>query len=337
MTVGVARTAALVLETNNLRGGREPRRAEASLERAVALLAQQTVPLSTLAQFIITHDGLSRECRHEIERIAGRPVTFVGIDPSVGYYEAKNAGFAATDASGCTHVVFADSDCVPEPDWLENLLRACEAEDAPDVVAGRTSYAPTVFGTALTTIDFMYFPSPLGAQATRNFYANNVVFRREVFDRWRYQALDGVYRAHCQVLGLKLQEAGVRVRYVSEAHTRHKLPDSLGEVIKLRWMRGEDTCGLTPHLVRAYLSDGWQWLGRSGPLGPLLVLLSRLGYSLHALNHQDLPRLKGLRWLGAVLALVAVSGVDMAGAMVRGLGWKRARSGETEALSYHRR
>lgn len=333
----VASATALILETNNLRGGAHQARMEASLGHAVRLLADQSLPLASLAQFIITHDGLSPASQAELCRLAGRPVDFVLVDGALDYYAAKNAGFAATDPQRCAHVVFADSDCSPARDWLAQLLLPFADASAPAVVAGRTSYAPSMLGTALTTIDFMYFPSPLGLGATRNFYANNVVFKREVFELHRYEALTGVYRAHCQVLGLRLQEARVKLQFAPGAHTIHRFPDSWQETLKLRWMRGEDTQGLTPFLVRAYLPGRLQWLARSGPLGPLCVQLGRLGFSLRALNHQHLPLLHGWRWLGAMAAILGFSLVDLLGALSRGLGLRRSASSGDQTLSYHRR
>lgn len=329
-----SRRTALVLETNNLRGG-DGSKLAASLLRAIGLLAAQTLPLTSLAQLIITHDGLDQASCDAIRMTAGRTVDFVHIDASTTYYQAKNIGFAATDPATCEYVAFADADCMPAPTWLAELLAPLSAPDAPDVVAGRTSYADNAAGTALTTIDFMYFPSPLGPGATRNFYANNVVFRRSVFDRYCYQAMDGIYRAHCQVLGLRLQAAGVAVHYAARAHTVHRLPDSGRESLKLRWMRGEDCCALTPYLVHAYLPRHLQWLGRSGPLGPMCVLLSRLWFSMRALNHQDLPPMRGARRFYATGLIIAFSAVDMAGAFTRGCGLRFSRNA-AHALSYHR-
>ncbi|NVD74285.1 glycosyltransferase family 2 protein [Duganella sp. BJB1802] len=335
----IAARTALVLETNNLRGGAAAGAAAASLLPVVGLLSRQTVPLTALAQVVITHDGLDEETRAAAARLAGRAIDFVRIDAGTGYYSAKNDGFAATDAARCDYVCFADTDCVPAPDWLAQLLAPLDSATPPAVVAGRTSYAATVAGAALTTIDFMYFPSPLRAGATRNFYANNVVFRREVFAHHSYQSLDGVYRAHCQVLGLRLQEAGVALHYAAGAHTEHKLPDTRGELFKLRWLRGQDTQGLTPHLVRAYLPAGMQWLAHSGPVGPLCVLGSRLWFSMRSLNKQDLPPLRGWRRLSALALIAAFSAVDMLGALFRGLGLRTAGGidADARALSYHQR
>lgn len=161
-----------------------------------------------------------------------------------------------------------------------------------------------------------------------------MVFRREIFAAHAYQPLDGVYRAHCQVLGLHLQACGIAVHYAPRAHTVHKLPDTRGEALQLRWWRGQDTLGLTPHLVKAYLPASLHWLARSGPVGPLCVLASRLWFSAHALNTQDLPPVRGLR-RGAALALIAAfSAVDMLGSLAAGLGWRRRRA-DAQALSYH--
>lgn len=332
-----ARTA-LVLETNNLRGGADLAKVAGSLGRLFEHLKGQSLALSRLAQVVVTHDGLPETVCDELRRSSGLTLQFVPIDASTGYYAAKNLGFAALDAARCDHVVFADADCIPAAGWLEQLLLPLCAEQPPAVVAGRTSYSTSLAGTALTTIDFMYFPSPLQAGATRNFYANNVVFRREVFAEHAYQALEGVYRAHCQVLGLRLQAAGIALHYAAAAHTEHRLPDSRGEAVKLRWMRGQDSVGLTPYLVRAYLPARLHWFARSGPLAPLCILIARLGFSLRALNHQDLPPLRGLRRLGAMGLIAAFSAIDMCGALARGLGINtlgHARA-DAQALSYHK-
>ncbi len=338
--LAVAARTAFVLETNNLRGGDGLAQAMHSLERLLARLAQQSLPLGEFAQWVITHDGLTEAAQAQLIEQAGRPIDFVEIDAHTTYYEAKNLGFNRVDEKRCDLVVFGDADCLPAPDWLAQLLTpfARATPPAPDAVAGCTTYAPGILGAALTSVDFMYFPSPLRAGATRNFYANNVAFKREVFAHHRYQPLDGVYRAHCQVMGLRLQTAGIAIEYAAQAHTEHRLPDSKTELLTLRWMRGEDSVGLTPFLVKAYLPRPWQWLGRSGPIGPLCVMAMRLGYSLRALNRQQLPRLAWARYGAALACLFAISALDSLGALARGLGLSggaRARR-QLQALSYHK-
>lgn len=336
--IDIAASTALVLETNNLRAAKNVDQIVTSLKRLIVRLTKQSLSPQLLAQWVITHDGLDQAAQQTLCEIAGRKLDFVEIDPRTGYYAAKNIGFDHVDPTRCQYVAFADADCLPCVDWLEQLLSPFAEADAPVAVAGRTSYAPGIAGSALTSIDFMYFPSPLHKNGTRNFYANNVAFRYDTFEQQRYEPLDGVYRAHCQVMGLRLQAAGIVVLYAPRAHTVHRVPDTLGEVVKLRWLRGGDSVDLTPYLVRAYMPAWLQWLGRSGPIGPLCVMISRLGYSLRALNHQDLPPVRGLKLLSAITVVIAVSLIDTAGAVVRGCGISVGRAGalRNEALSYHR-
>src|SRR5204863_9045516 len=144
-------------------------------------------------------------------------------------------------------VAFADADCWPEPGWLEALL-APFAQPQAQVVAGRTTYRDDLLGAAASAIDFLYFPTPLGNDCTRNFYANNVAFRREVFDGHRYRPAPDVYRGHCQDLGFRLHAARVPVQFVDAAHTIHRFPDARRELLRLRLLRGADTVAMAPRL-----------------------------------------------------------------------------------------
>lgn len=328
-------TVALVLEMNNLRSGSADQ-SVMSLERLLQHLQTQTRPLSSLEELVITHDGLQAAKLERIEQAAGRSVRFVTIQGEDGYYTAKNRGFEATQADV---VAFGDADCWPETCWLEELLAPFEAEKETQVVAGRTTYRDDLLGAAATTIDFMYFDSPLGDACTRNFYANNVAFRREVFARYGYMSEQHIYRGHCQVLGLRLQAAGVPVRFVPEARTIHRFPDSVRDFARLRLLRGADSHELTPHLARAYLPRRLQWLGDLRPAASLAVLTARLGMSLRALNHQDLAPVKGVRRAACVGAIVGLSLVDAAGALAgaTGLGRPQVRDGALadEGLGYH--
>lgn len=336
----IAQRTALVLETNNIRSS-DLDLVASSLRRVLGLLSQQTIPLTQLAQLVVTHDGLPQSVCEQIESELGCPITFVTISETTGYYEAKNLGFDHTTPELSDYVLFADADCTPDAHWIEQILQPFTDEKLTPTlaaVAGRTSYADSLAGIALTTIDFMYFPSPLGAGCTRNFYANNIVFKRDVFAKYHYQAVEGVYRAHCQVLGLQLQSEGLKIQYAPEAHTVHMIPDHKSDVVKLRWMRGQDTVGLTPFLVKSYMPSWLQWLAKSGPVGPWIVQMSRLGFSLKALNRQGMPRVTGLRWIAPVMLILGISSIDTLGAIVRGCGINTVGGkggGDAQALSYH--
>lgn len=334
----IAAQTSLIIETNNLRGGSGGELALVeSLQRLLGLLAQQTLPLAQLAEVIVTHDGLDASAVQKLAQNKPFKLRFLEIGAERGYYQAKNAGFEAALPS-TQYMAFADSDCMPVTTWLAELLAPLAENPALDAVSGRTSYHDSVFGSALTTIDFKYYLRPQAQQNTRNFYANNVVFKRALFAQYAYQPLSRTYRGHCQRAGLQMDIDGVNIYFARKAHTVHRLPDSMGEVLRLRWLRGQDACSLTPFLVRRHLPASLQWFARTGPIAPLTVLLIRLGVSLKALNHQDLPTLKGFKYLGAMGLIGLVSAVDMCGALLRGLGFYTAgqEARDQVSLSYHR-
>src|SRR6185436_7344780 len=326
-------TTALVLETNNLGGGdADPATVERSLARLLARLRTQTRPLATLDDVIVVHAGIAPAAQERLRDAAGCAVRFVGIDAADDYYAAKDAGLAATNAEV---VVFADADCWPEPDWLHALLEPFAARADVAAVAGRTTYRDGIFGAAATAIDFMYFASPLGPACTRNFYANNVAFRRGVLEAAGFGA-HGFYRGSCQVLGLALQARGVPVHFAARAHTIHRLPDSFRDLVRLRLLRGADAVELAPHLARAYLPRGARWLARLGPLSGLAVLAVRCACSLIALRQQRFAAVRGVRWFAGAALVSAIHAADAAGAAIRGLRLGLAPAARrARVLAYH--
>ena len=279
------------------------------------------------------HAGLAPTVQSRLEETAGRRLTFVPLDANGDYYAAKDAGLAATRSDV---VAFADADCWPDPDWLQALLEPFANGRDVAAVAGRTSYRADLFGAAATAVDFMYFGSPLGAGCTRNFYANNVAFRRAALDGTGFGA-HGFYRGSCQVLGLALQARGIPVRFAVRAHTVHRFPDSAADLVRLRLLRGADTVELAPHLVRAYLPRSARWLAHLGPLSALAVLAVRCGCSLLALRQQRLPAVRGLRWFAGAALVCAIHAADAVGAVIRGLRLGLAPPDRRAlALGYHR-
>jgi hypothetical protein len=332
---------ALVLETHNLEGGgADTAQVVASLARLLEHLGRQTLPLTALAELVVTHRGLDLARRESLRTQTGDAVLlrFVELPAGTSYYQAKNMGFAHSAAEV---VIFGDSDCWPADTWLEELVRPLVDDPALGVVAGRTCYRPGSFGAAATSIDFMYFTSPLGDGCTRNFYANNVAFRRSVFAEHPFPERQGVYRGHCQLLGAELEQAGVRVRFAKGAVTVHRFPDDLSELLELRRLRGADAAELAPTFVRSY-APGWaRGLERSPLAATLAVLGVRLTSSLRWLTHEHSAG-RGRRRPSLLLSVAGmglISAVDATAAVGRVLGLeaatRRLRAGST-VLAYHR-
>ncbi|MFP2909652.1 glycosyltransferase, partial [Pyxidicoccus sp. 3LFB2] len=256
-------SVALVVETENLRGSGTADAEFASLARLLRHLRGQRFGVERLTEWVITHEGLPSEAQRVLEDAAGRSLTFVEVPEGTGYYGSKDRGFDATTADV---VVFGDSDCWPDAAWLERLVARFDAPDVR-VVAGRTVYRGGLLAEALTPVDFPYFPSPLGEGRTRNFYANNVAFRREVFARFRYGGPRGFHRGDCGVLGLRLHAERIPVHFEPEALTTHPLPDTLAGHLQKRLRRGADIVTLAPYLTEQLAPPVLRPLGRGAGAG----------------------------------------------------------------------
>jgi hypothetical protein len=137
------------------------------------------------------------------------------------YYGQKNIG---AELASRDYLLFLDSDVVPEPGWLRALLGSLGP--GVDVVAGSTYVDPSsFFGRAFAL--FWFFPPrtvTAGLRESDHFFANNVLFRRDLFLAYRFPDLP-LYRGHCSALGLRLRRDGVRLFIQSGARVAHPPPN----------------------------------------------------------------------------------------------------------------
>jgi cellulose synthase/poly-beta-1,6-N-acetylglucosamine synthase-like glycosyltransferase len=315
------RTAALVLETNNLEGGAASRaQVERTLERTLSRLRSQVDRVVDRAlEIVVTHFGLDADAQKRLDP-EGR-VRFVELEPGTGYYRAKRIGAEATRTK---IVVFADADCDPQPGWLAAILGPF-ADPEIEAVAGRTTYGPGPLGAAATTIDFLYFDSPRKKGATLNFYANNIALSRRVIEAHPFTEGGDLYRGDCQRLGARLYQAGIDVRYAHDAHTVHRFPDSVAELIALRLHRGRDLRRLAPALAEAHLP---KLVEPSPPMAAALVYAGRAIASQLAVEPQGMVVRGPQRWWARGL-IVGITALDGVGAL--GLA-----ADPKATLSYHR-
>ncbi len=100
------------------------------LRTCLEALAQQTWPHARFEVLVI--DNGSRQPPEAI--VAGYPFARLLREGRPGSYAARNTGL---DAVTGNVVAFTDSDCVPEPNWLEEGVRAVEKHGPFVVVGGR--------------------------------------------------------------------------------------------------------------------------------------------------------------------------------------------------------
>ena len=158
--------------------------------------------------------------------------------PGAEYYALKNAG--AREVEG-ELLVFVDSDVVPEPGWLGNLLRPF-ADETVGVVAGNSYLEPIgLYGKTFALAWF--FPlraTEAQVRPAAKFFANNVAFRRRVFDQFPFPPLDEASRGSCWRLAHILVENGVRIVQATGAQVAHPPPNGGVHFVTRALAQGRD-------------------------------------------------------------------------------------------------
>ena len=171
-----------------------------------------------------------------------------------GYYSKKNHGARA--AAGQI-VAFLDSDVVPEPDWLEQILAALK-DPGIQVVAGNTYIEPVgLIGKTFALTWFFPLRNEEGAlQRARSLFANNLAIRREVCERYPFPEIWGSSRGACIVLAAQLALADVPVFHNPRARVAHPAPNGFAHVSMRALAQGRDRV-LRERIYGSRMSASW--------------------------------------------------------------------------------
>ena len=133
----------------------------------------------------------------------------VHVSEGLEYYPLKN--FGARLANG-DFLLFVDSDVLPEQGWLAHLLGSFARPDVR-VVCGQTFVEPSGFYSRAFALGWSYQlrDKSAGFVAPRKFYANNIVFRADVFRESPFPSVGPRSRGACSALGRTLASRGIRV------------------------------------------------------------------------------------------------------------------------------
>ncbi len=145
----------------------------AGVRELVSCLERQTLSASSF-ELVVGSDGAARGL---LEEIASQDWVRVAHGPPMTSYAARNR--AAGNAQGRI-LAFCDSDCRPEPSWLEEGLAALQHAE---IVAGEITFVPPARPTiwSLLTAD-MFLDQERNVLLGRGVTANLFV-RRQTFDR----------------------------------------------------------------------------------------------------------------------------------------------------------
>ena len=179
----------------------------------VTLAAQKDAPPY---EVLVALDGSRRGPRFP----AGLPVRLLEL-PARGPYAARNS--AAREARGRI-LLFTDSDCLCPPDWISRAARGFE-DPTIEVLQGGSLARDTSRLSRCVQLEYERYVADHAAAGYRRFCnLRNFAMRSEVFrsrplpDRFP-RGGDGVY-------GIRLEEAGVRIRYQPDWAIEHRHPTS---------------------------------------------------------------------------------------------------------------
>lgn len=211
----------ILLETENLANADLN-----GLSQSLASLANQDISPTKANEVLLIDSGdtptglLTQLCQeYPWVKVYQAPV-------ETGYYKAKMLG--AELATGDI-IVYFDSDCTYQPNWLRTLLTPFTQDEDIQIVAGETmTRGLGIYGTAMA-LGYI-FPPYSGDKTltkTSQYFLNNVAFRREFLLRHPILSDLPLYRGNCAIHAYELRQQGYTIWKQPQAKATHAPPSTL--------------------------------------------------------------------------------------------------------------
>ena len=211
----------LILETENLANADLK-----GLSKSLETLANQDISPTCANEVLLIDSGdtPTHILEHLCEQYPWIKVhhTLLGT----GYYKAKMLGAELVTGE---IVVYFDSDCIYQPNWLRSILTAFTEGEDIQVVAGETmTLSKGAYGTAMAlTYIFPQYSGDKSLTPTAQYFLNNVAFRREFLLSNPIPTDLPLYRGNCVIHARNLQDRGYTIWKQSQARATHAPPNGL--------------------------------------------------------------------------------------------------------------
>jgi len=155
-----------------------------------------------------------------------------------GYYKNKN--FGAGKAVG-EIFLFVDSDVIPEPGWLKQVLSGLE-DPAVEIMTGNVYIEPVgLVGKVFALTWFFPLRSEHGPlRRVDSFFANGLAMRSGFYRHHPFPDLKGTSRGSCIVLADQLAAANIPVYLNPRARVGHPAPNGFRHISKRALAQGRD-------------------------------------------------------------------------------------------------
>ena len=209
----------VIVPIRNDRGGQ--------LRELLDALSAQTLPRDRF-EVVIGVDGSTDGSTDDVATADGWVRVVHG--PPRNSYAARN--MAAAAAGPARALAFVDSDCVPEPGWLEAGLAALEESDA---AAGHIGFRLPEERTVWTLIDIETTKDHESQVKIANAETANLFVRREFFDR--IGGLDDTIPEHGDFeFARRCVDRGGRLVYAPDARVAHPARTSARSFLRMVWI-----------------------------------------------------------------------------------------------------
>lgn len=160
----------------------------------------------------------------------------------VGPGRARNLAAKHADAD---LLVFTDADCVPKPDWIEQLVKGFESEQVGSTGGPQVMHSSSnnfqrklerLFKVLSFGIDF-YKPTKNEICFTRHNPLCNVAYRRRIFEKLEGFRED-LFPGEDVELDLRVKNLGYSITYNPQAVVEHHRPEDISQWKKVAYAYG---------------------------------------------------------------------------------------------------
>jgi glycosyltransferase involved in cell wall biosynthesis len=151
-------------------------------------------------------------------------LTMRRIAADVNYYAAKMKGVSLTTGEV---IILADSDCIYQQNWLNNLLTPFAEDSNVNVVAGETTTsAKGAYGLAIAlTYIFPRFSRNQNLEKSHYYFCNNVAFRRSFLLERPIPVDLPLYRGNCVIHANSFIKQGETIWKQPKSRACHAAPN----------------------------------------------------------------------------------------------------------------
>lgn len=225
------RTFSLVLETENLETSDIK-----GLQGSIISLAAQS-PEQANEVLLIDSGNISKKILNQLQ-VSYPWLTIKTAPPEMEYYESKMLGLEWTTGE---IVVYCDSDCIYECNWLATLVGSFDNPDIQVVSGETTTDGVGVYETAMALC--YIFPQYSGRSdlfPVNQYFLNNVAFRRSVLETIPIPTNLPLYRGNCVIHAQTLLAAGYTIWRQPKARSLHAPPNGVEHYFKRFLLIGYD-------------------------------------------------------------------------------------------------